>query len=214
MLKINNICKSYNGQRILNNISIEVQKNLILGFAGASGSGKSTLLRCIQRLEGVDSGSIYCDEKIGFMFQDFQLFPHMSVMQNLLYAPLLNKMDDAKSNAERFLEKLGMQSKANSYPAQLSGGQRQRVALARSLMMHPSLLLCDEPTSGLDIATIRDVTNLLLSVRDMGITMIIASHDLDFLSQVSDRIILIKNGSIAIDINTKDFEKHFLLNHY
>ncbi len=216
MLKINNIFKNYHEHVVINGITLEVKKNEILGLAGSSGSGKTTLLRCIQKLENIDSGSIECNEETVFMFQDFQLFPHMNVMQNLLYAPLLNNIEGAENSAMSFLKKLNIEDKAKFYPSQLSGGQKQRVALARSLMMHPSLLLCDEPTSGLDVATINDVVTLLVSVKNMGVTMIIASHNLDFLLQISDRIVLIKDGTIAIDIyvhNTKD-PLNFLQKHY
>ena len=216
MLKITNIFKNYREHVVINGMTLEVKKNEILGLAGSSGSGKTTLLRCIQKLENIDSGSIECNEETVFMFQDFQLFPHMNVMQNLLYAPLLNNIEGAENSAISLLKKLNIEDKAKFYPSQLSGGQKQRVALARSLMMHPSLLLCDEPTSGLDVATINDVVTLLVSVKNMGVTMIIASHNLDFLLQISDRIVLIKDGTIAIDIyvhNTKD-PLNFLQKHY
>lgn len=207
MLKINNVSKFYGETHILNNIDLEVKPNKIIGLAGPSGSGKSTLLRCIQKLEDVDEGEIICNVEIGFMFQDFQLFPHMNVKQNLIYSPTLHKMDEVEKKAFNLLNKLGVATKIDSYPIQLSGGQKQRVALARTLMMSPNLLLCDEPTSGLDVATTLDVVSLLQSVRDMGITMIIASHDLDFLTKIADNIILLKGGKIVVDVepsSTKD----------
>ena len=147
------------------------------------------------------------------MFQDFQLFPHMNVLENLVYAPniITSKGADNKSNTNKtlnlkqalnLLKQLGISDKENHYPFQLSGGQKQRVALARSLMMKPDLLLCDEPTSGLDVATIEDVVLLLRSVQAAGVTMIIASHDLDFLSQIAERIIVLKYGQIVADIDT------------
>lgn len=204
MLKINNVSKNYGNHKILDKVSFTVEKHKIIGLAGPSGSGKSTLLRCIQKLEFIDSGTIVCNEETGFMFQDFQLFPHMTVLENLIYAPgLYKKFTKIRQYAIELLKNLGIDEKASNYPAQLSGGQKQRVALARSLMMHPSLLLCDEPTSGLDVATILDVLALLQSVRNMGITMIIASHDLDFLIQIADTIILLKNGHIVLDIEPK-----------
>ena len=204
MLKLNNVCKKFNNALVLDAINIMVEKNTIVGLAGPSGSGKTTLLRCIQNLETIDAGTIECGSQTGFMFQDFQLFPHMSVLQNLVYAPrILDKTKDHNMRAMSLLDNLGVADKASVYPNKLSGGQKQRVALARSLMMHPELLLCDEPTSGLDVATTLDVVFLLESVRNMGVTMIIASHDLDFLTKIADRIVILKNGGIVVDIAPK-----------
>lgn len=199
MIKVLNVCKKFQNNDVLKNITFNVGQNKIVGLAGPSGSGKSTLLRCIQNLETIDSGKIEHKGKTGFMFQDFQLFPHMTVLQNLIFAPsCLKKSKEISKEASELLKKLGISDKENSYPKNLSGGQKQRVALARSLMMHPHILLCDEPTSGLDIATISDVVSLLKEVRDMGVTMIIASHDLDFLTKIVDQIILLKSGEIAL----------------
>jgi len=207
MLKIINAKKSYDGHDVLKGVSLRVDAGTIVGLAGPSGGGKSTLLRCMQGLEVLDGGTIVCDEATGFMFQDFQLFPHMTVIENLMYAPRIhNQIEHAYEYAVELLRRLGIAEKATVYPKQLSGGQKQRVALARSLMMHPSLLLCDEPTSGLDVATIADVVAVLQSVRDMGITMVIASHDLDFLVQITDRIVLLKDGCIAAHLEVKNAE--------
>ena len=207
MLRLSNVCKKFHNSLVLDDINIDIEKNSIVGLAGSSGSGKTTLLRCIQKLEVIDSGVIECDGELGFMFQDFQLFPHMTVLQNLIYAPrILDKEKNHSAHAMRILTNLGVANKASEYPDKLSGGQKQRVALARSLMMHPDLLLCDEPTSGLDVATTLDVVSLLESVRSMGVTMIIASHDLDFLTKIADRIIILKNGKIIIDIAPKTLE--------
>jgi polar amino acid transport system ATP-binding protein len=204
MLKITNLSKMFGDISILDQIDLEIKKASIVGLAGPSGSGKSTLLRLIQKLEIPDSGTIQCNARTGFMFQDFQLFPHMTVLENITYAPKLHKKDHHYlQRANTILENLGITSKAHEYPKNLSGGEKQRAALARSLMMHPDILLCDEPTSGLDIATTSDVVSLLESVRNMGVTMLIASHDLDFLIKISDRIILLKKGKIAVDINPK-----------
>jgi polar amino acid transport system ATP-binding protein len=202
ILKLNNITKSFNQIPVLNNINLVVEKNSIVGLAGPSGSGKSTLLRCIQKLETIDSGTIECHSQAGFIFQDFQLFPHMTVLQNLIYAPTIkNRTKNYTTEALAILENLGIADKANNYPRQLSGGQKQRVALARSLIMQPELLLCDEPTSNLDVATILDVVYLLASVKNMGVTMIIASHDLDFLTKIATKIVVLKGGEIVTDIN-------------
>lgn len=204
MLVINQACKKFGGVQVLNEINLQVNKQTVLGLAGPSGCGKSTLLRCIQNLEALDSGHIEFNGQSSFMFQDFQLFPHLTVLQNLIYAPNLHfKERNYTDDAQQLLANLGVIDKAQAYPHQLSGGQKQRVALARSLMMQPSLLLCDEPTSGLDLVTIYDVINLLNEVKMMGVSMVIASHDLDFLSKMADRIILLKNGRINVDIEPK-----------
>lgn len=207
MLKIVNVHKEYAGATVLSDVSLEIKQSIVLGLAGPSGSGKSTLLRCIQGLETITSGFIKLGGKIGFMFQDFQLFPHMSVLQNIIYAPSIhNKNADHKKNAMQLLENLGILDKANHSISMLSGGQKQRVALARSLIMNPDILLCDEPTSGLDVATISDVINLLMSVSSTGVAMVIASHDLDFLTKIADRIVLLKSGQIKADIEPKSMQ--------
>jgi polar amino acid transport system ATP-binding protein len=201
MLNINKARKVFANHVVLQDINLHISKGSIIGLAGPSGSGKSTLLRAIQKLETLDSGEIVCAGDSGFMFQDFQLFPHMTVLRNLTYAPMnVLKQAEAETRAQALLSELGLADKANVYPAQLSGGQKQRVALARSLMMHPDLLLCDEPTSGLDVATIGDVVQLLRSVHARGVTMIIASHDLDFLTLIARRIIVLKQGKLVADI--------------
>ncbi len=209
MLIIDSICKNFGSDQILNNISFTVEEGMIMGLAGSSGSGKTTLLRCIQKLESPDLGKIIFNKRSGFIFQDFQLFPHMNVLENLTYAPKLHnaKANDHISHAIETLRTLGIEDKAEFFPCNLSGGEKQRVALARSLMMYPALLLCDEPTSGLDIVTVEDVVSLLKSVQKIEINMmIIASHDLDFLSKIADRIIVLKNGEIALDVLPKNIE--------
>lgn len=201
MFHLSNACKQFGNTVVLNQVNLSIQANTIVGLAGASGSGKSTLLRCMQQLETLDSGSIDFHGESGFMFQDFQLFPHMTVLNNLLYAPMLHKK--TANNTEKafeLLNTLGLTDKAHVYPKSLSGGQKQRVALARSLMMHPDLLLCDEPTSGLDRSTIDDVIALLNTVNDMGVTMVIASHDLEFLINIASRVVVIKDGGVVTDI--------------
>ncbi len=217
MLKIKNLSKIFGDIIILDNIELTIEKARIVGLAGPSGSGKSTLLRLIQKLEIANSGTIECSARTGFMFQDFQLFPHMTVLENIIYAPKLHKKDiNYMEQAIIIMDNLAISSKAQDYPLNLSGGQKQRVALARSLMMKPDILLCDEPTSGLDVATILDVVTLLESVKNKGVTILIASHDLDFLTKISDRIILLKNGKIIVDINPWAIEEpiNYLKNFY
>ena len=203
MLDIQNVSKYFHDIKVLDGISLSIELGHVIGLAGPSGGGKSTLLRCIQGLEMIDGGKIICKHKTGFMFQDFQLFSHMTVLQNLIYAPSLSnhKHNQITKRATKLLCDLSISDKKDYFPNQLSGGQKQRVALARSLMMSPELLLCDEPTSGLDVATIEDVISLLSLIRDMGVTMVIASHDLDFLTKIAGRIILLKSGKIAVDID-------------
>ncbi|OJU73452.1 MAG: amino acid ABC transporter ATP-binding protein [Alphaproteobacteria bacterium 40-19] len=198
MLKINNLCKLWGQNIILNDISLSIDSSKITGLAGPSGSGKSTLLRCIQKLDQPNKGHIEFQGQTGFMFQDFQLFPHMTVLSNLTYAPSLrDPKKDWTQKALFLLQQLGLKDKRDCYPDTLSGGQKQRVALARSLMIDPDLLLCDEPTSGLDINTIQDVSKILRSLSGKG--LFIASHDLDFLTSLCDRIIILREGSIVFD---------------
>lgn len=205
MLNIVNVGKHYAQTPVLKNIQFNVKKGSIIGLAGPSGSGKSTLLRCIQKLEMVDEGTIEYSGASSFMFQDFQLFPHMTVLENLVYAPKLHfENQNVENEALYLLEQLGLKNKAHHFPSKISGGQKQRVALARCLMMKPNILLCDEPTSGLDVATIEDVVQLLRSVHAMGVTMVIASHDLDFLTRIATRIIVLKNGFKAADIDVSE----------
>jgi polar amino acid transport system ATP-binding protein len=205
MLRVVNASKQMGDALILNRINLTIQPNSIVGLVGPSGSGKTTLLRCIQQLETLDSGFIDFKGKSGFMFQDFQLFPHMTVLENLTYAPNLHdKSVDHTEQAMNLLSTLGLSNKAKAYPHGLSGGQKQRVALARSLMMKPDLLLCDEPTSGLDMATTNDVAALLNTVKPLQITMLIASHDLLFLTNIAERLLVLKQGQLIADLKPTD----------
>jgi polar amino acid transport system ATP-binding protein len=207
MLTVTNACKQFGATQVLNNINLTLESNSIIGLSGPSGSGKSTFLRCIQQLEVLSSGAINVEGTCGFMFQDFQLFPHMTVLKNLVYAPgLHHKTKNHHEEAISLLATLGIADKADAYPHQLSGGQKQRVALARSLMMKPTLLLCDEPTSGLDPAMIEDVLCLLKKVNTMGVTMIIASHDLAFLTRITDRLLVLKGGVLIADLKPEELE--------
>ncbi len=217
MFKVEGASKRFRDQVILENVSFTGEEGQIIGLAGPSGSGKSTLLRCIQGLELLDDGKITCDAEVGFMFQDFQLFPHMTILKNLTYAPSRrDKTTDHHSRAQKLLQDLDIAAKADLYPDQLSGGQKQRVALARSLMMQPKVLLCDEPTSGLDVATTLDVVSLLRKVQNMGVTMMIASHDLDFLTAIADKIILLNGGKIVVTIEPGEIDEpiSFLKEYY
>ncbi|QRN04666.1 ATP-binding cassette domain-containing protein [Legionella sp. MW5194] len=205
MIQITNACKQFGKTTVLNQINLTIAANSVVGLAGPSGSGKSTLLRCIQQLEKLDRGGIELAGKSGFMFQDFQLFPHMTVLDNLVYAPSLHEKGiNHEGRALELLAVLGLESKAHAFPQQLSGGQKQRVALARSLMMKPDLLLCDEPTSGLDRGSMNDVAALLNQVKGMNVTMVIASHDLPFLTGIAERVVVINQGNLIADLMTAD----------
>ncbi|WPX98128.1 ATP-binding cassette domain-containing protein [Candidatus Fokinia crypta] len=198
-VKITKLSKRFNNIKVLDDINLEIHDKEILGLAGSSGSGKSTLLRCIQGLEKWDEGIIVKNGTSGFVFQDFQLFPHKTVLENLIYAPIINgkKKESCIMKANTLLKALGIAQKADSLPKILSGGQKQRVALARTLMLDPSILLCDEPTSGLDIESITDVITVLRQVYDnTGVCMILASHDQHFLSQITTRTVVLKHGIV------------------
>ncbi len=200
MLEIINLSKEFEDKKILDNISLNVENHEIIGLAGGSGTGKSTLLRIIQKLDSFNSGTMKVNGRVGFMFQDFQLFPHLTVFENIIYAPKTNKVTfDFVKKADDLLNKLGLIDYKLVMPKNLSGGQKQRLALARALIMKPDLLLCDEPTSGLDVATINEVVDLLKEVSLTGVTMIIASHDLDFLTKIATRVIVLKGGQIKFD---------------
>jgi polar amino acid transport system ATP-binding protein len=208
MLSISNLNKSYAGLEMFNNFSLDIKELSIVGLTGPSGSGKSTLLRCIQNLEPIDAGNINFYGKVGFVFQDFQLFPHMTVLENIIYAPikvLKQSRAEVIEDAVVLLRQLGLEEQQDKYPVALSGGQKQRVAVARSLIMKPELLLCDEPTSGLDIRAIEGFKELLKQVHSMNVTILIASHDIHFLTQIASRIVIIKRGVIVNDLIDIDF---------
>lgn len=207
MLKVMNASKYYEKTKVFEGISFEVKKNQSLGIAGPSGSGKSTLMYCMQGLESLSEGSLSLSGKPVLMFQDFHLFPHMTVLENLMYAPSLkSKASEHQDLAIELLTKLKIEHKANDYPKSLSGGQKQRVALARCLMVKPQVLLCDEPTSGLDVGTIEEVKDLLKSIKAMGVTMVITSHDLKFLLDISDQVMVLKEGKKILHTQTKSFK--------
>ncbi|EAD6674924.1 amino acid ABC transporter ATP-binding protein [Listeria monocytogenes] len=204
MLEIKNLSKKFDQKTILDNVNISLQDGEILSIVGPSGGGKTTLLRCISGLEKMDTGEIFIDEEkidpmsrkdvenaIGVVFQEFHLFPHLSVLDNLILAPTLarkTKKADAVKEAERLLGLLDLADKANSMPYQLSGGQKQRVAIARALAMNPKVLLFDEPTSALDPDLRDHVAALILSLKKVGITQIIVTHDHTFAEKVADQM--------------------------
>jgi polar amino acid transport system ATP-binding protein len=202
MLNVTHATKAYGNHTILNQVSFSLNPGQIVALAGPSGSGKSTLLRCIQKLEKLDEGTIAHKGTTGFVFQDFQLFPHLTVLENVAYALRVTKKQTANNALEKAkatLKLLGLKTAYYKMPHQLSGGQRQRAAIARALVLEPDLLLCDEPTSGLDGLSGKNVAELFLTLKNQGVTMLIASHDLDFVSAVADRIIVLNDAAVLKD---------------
>ena len=207
MLELKNISKKFKDRQILSDFNLTVEENKILAIVGPSGGGKTTLLRMLAGLEKIDSGEIiYNGESLpidelekrnllGFVFQDFQLFPHLTVLENLVLSPI-NTMNMAKSDAEKkaikLLEKLGLEKQINNYPISLSGGQKQRVALARAMMIDPKIIGYDEPTSALDPELRLEVEKLIIQNRELGITQIVVTHDLQFAENIADSILKVE----------------------
>lgn len=202
ILKMEHIQKSFDELEVLKDISISVEAGEIVSIIGPSGSGKSTLLRCATGLEKQDSGDInYAeDHAFGLVFQNFNLFPHMSVLQNVMDAPVrVQKKDKATARAEamELLKKMGLEDKADYYPYQLSGGQSQRVAIARALALNPQVLFFDEPTSALDPELTQEVLKVIKSLKELHIAMVIVTHEMVFAKDISDRIIFMADGVIV-----------------
>lgn len=224
MIRVENVSKQFNKTRALKNVSLEVNKGNIISLIGPSGSGKSTLLRCIHGLEHVDSGKIYMDDewmnpddekkfrvqrnRMGFVFQHFNLFPNMSVLQNckLAQAEVLNKTDEeAEKTALEYLDKVGLLEKKDAYPNNLSGGQKQRVAIARALCMNPDIMLFDEPTSALDPEMIKEVLEVMKDLGKQGMTMVVVTHEMGFARKVGTRVVFLDQGEIIEENTSKEF---------
>lgn len=224
VLNIKNITKYFGTFCALNDISLNVKKGEVISIIGPSGSGKSTLLRCINRIEKITSGSITIDGtamvenvngkakyisekevrqlilKTGMVFQHFNLFPHMTALQNVIEAPIKvqkKSREEAVKVAEELLTMVGLGEKMNNYPVQLSGGQKQRAAIARALALNPLLMLFDEPTSALDPEITGAVLNVMRDLAKNNMTMLIATHEMGFAKEVSDRVIFMDNGHIV-----------------
>jgi ABC-type polar amino acid transport system ATPase subunit len=215
MIEVRGVSKSFGALRVLRDVSLRVDRAEVVVVIGPSGSGKSTLLRCINRLETVDDGEIVVDGRslrdprtdvnelrrhIGVVFQSFNLFPHLSVLDNLMLAPrwvLRLPKHEAEARARRLLEKVGIPEKGDARPTQLSGGQQQRVAIARALCMEPRIMLFDEPTSALDPEMIKEVLDVMRDLASEGMTMVVVSHEMGFAREVADRVIFMDQGEIV-----------------
>ena len=200
LLKIKNLKKSFNDNLVLKDISFSVEKGEVLGIIGPSGSGKSTLLRCITGLEHEDSGEIDFEGTFGLVFQNFNLFPHHSVMKNITNAPIkVQKRDKEEvfAQARALLKKMGLEDKEDAYPCELSGGQQQRVSIARALAMNPDILFFDEPTSALDPELTGEILNVIKELAAEKMTMVIVTHEMVFARNVADTIIFMDEGVIV-----------------
>lgn len=199
VLIMNGIVKKYGQLHAVNGVDFSINKGEIVAIIGPSGSGKSTLLRCVNGLEEPTEGDIRLNGSTGMVFQHFNLFPHMTCMKNITYAPIKVKKEDKEEVNERALELLdlvGLSSKANAYPAQLSGGQKQRIAIARALAMQPDVMLFDEPTSALDPEITGEVLAVMKKLASKHMTMIVVTHEMGFAREVADRVIFMDSGKI------------------
>lgn len=208
-ISVRNLHKKFKNDEILKGIDLDIERGEVISIIGASGGGKSTFLRCLIGLEDINSGTINTPDKskMGMVFQSFNLFPHKTAAQNIMESLIVvDKMDRKKAReiALNLLEKVGLKDKADFYPKTLSGGQKQRVAIARALAKNPEVLLFDEPTSALDPEMVKEVQNVISFLRDnSNITMIIVSHEIDFVNQISDRIAVFEKGKIKEIIKNK-----------
>ena len=241
LLEVRNLKKSFGKLCVLEDISFNVEKGKVVAIIGPSGSGKSTLLRCLTQLERADSGEVtVCGEemltkdgykdaktlreirlKTGLVFQNFNLFPHFSVLRNITEAPVrVLKRDkaEAKQNAMELLRKMGLETKADSYPCELSGGQQQRVSIARALTLNPDILFFDEPTSALDPELTGEILKVIKELAAEGMTMVVVTHEMSFARDVADHVIFMENGviveqnepSVLFGENASDRVKQFL----
>ncbi|MFJ8237485.1 amino acid ABC transporter ATP-binding protein [Ureibacillus sp. NPDC094379] len=222
MIEIRNLSKSFGKLEVLKNINLSINEKEVVVLIGASGSGKSTLLRCLNFLEVPQSGEITIDsekidiaktdlnkvrEKVGMVFQHFNLFPHKTVIENIIEAPIYvrkKSKSEASAKAMELLKKVGLEDKANYYPEQLSGGQKQRVAIARALAMEPKVMLFDEPTSALDPELVGEVLQVMKDLASEGMTMVIVTHEMGFAKEVADRVIMLADGNILEDGHPND----------
>ncbi len=214
MIEVKNLKISFGKLNVLKDVSIKIEKGEKIVIIGPSGSGKSTFLRCLNRLENPDAGQILfegndmtdpntnldlCRQKMGMVFQHFNLFPHLTVLQNITLAPVTLKLkteEEANKEAMALLERIGLPDKANVYPSTLSGGQKQRIAIVRSLAMHPDVMLFDEPTSALDPEMVGEVLEVMKDLAHEGMTMVVVTHEMGFAREVADRVLFMNEGYI------------------
>lgn len=217
LIDIKNLSKSFGNNKVIDNLSIKINKNEVIAIIGKSGSGKSTFLRLLNLLDEPSTGEIVFEgikitdnkvdinkirQKIGMVFQHFNLFPNLTVLENIVIAPVKNglmKKEEAIKTANKLLEKIGMLDKANVYPSTLSGGQKQRIAIIRALAMNPKVLLFDEPTSALDPEMVGEVLSLIKDLANDGMTMLIVTHEMGFAREVSNRVLFFDNGKVSVD---------------
>lgn len=223
MIKIEHLSKSFGKLEVLKDINLEIKKGEILAIIGPSGSGKSTMLRCINLLETPTGGAIYVNgvnvvdkninigdirKNVGMVFQHFNLFKNMTVLKNMMYAPMtVNKLSakEAEEKALKLLERVGLKDKADEYPSRLSGGQKQRVAIARALAMEPEVLLFDEPTSALDPEMVKEVLDVIKSLATTGITMALVTHEMGFAKEVAQKIVFLDGGYLLEEATPTEF---------
>lgn len=212
MIKIENLHKDFGDLKVLRGVNLTIAEGEVVVILGASGGGKSTLLRCINRLEEPTSGTITIDgtvvteanidevrREVNMVFQHFNLFPHMTVLENLTLAPIKVRgigKKEAEETAKKFLQRVGLSEKANQYPDQLSGGQKQRVAIARGLCMNPKVILFDEPTSALDPEMVQEVLDIIKELAGEGMTLVLVTHEMGFAREAADRVIFMADGNI------------------
>lgn len=215
LIQVKSLCKEFHGKKVLKNISVDINKGDVVCLIGPSGSGKSTFLRCLNRLEEADSGQIFFEgtdilgkdvnidihrRKMGMVFQQFNLFPHMTVLKNLVIAPMKLQGADKKIATEyamNLLEKVGLADRANEFPAKLSGGQQQRVAIVRALCMKPDVMLFDEPTSALDPEMVGEVLSVMRDLASQKMTMVVVTHEMGFAKEVANRVIFLDEGEFV-----------------
>lgn len=224
MIKVENIVKQFKDLKAVNDVSLDIKKGEIVCLIGPSGSGKSTVLRCINGLEKPESGHIYVNDQLldekdpetykklrslmGFVFQHFNLFPNMTVLENLTLAPIQvmkKSKDEAEQIACQYLDRVGLLDKKDEYPNKLSGGQKQRVAIARSLCMNPQIMLFDEPTSALDPEMVIEVLEVMQELANEGMTMVVVTHEMGFARTVADRVIFLEDGKIVEENTAEEF---------
>ena len=226
MISVKNLRKSFHGTEVLKGITTEIDRGDVVCIIGPSGSGKSTFLRCLNRLETPDSGEILLDGvdlmdrktdldrqrmKMGMVFQQFNLFPHMTILKNLTVSPMMLKKTpqaEAEAKAMQLLDRVGLADRAKDYPAQLSGGQKQRVAIVRALCMEPEVMLFDEPTSALDPEMVGEVLDVMKQLADEGMTMVVVTHEMGFAREVGSRVLFMDGGHILEQNEPHEFFAH------